>query len=76
MADYDALKDDEAFTQGHPVFKMAAHIDALEQEALRYRDALQKIVRVCAMDYEYQAWAKEALGGYTTATNKGVMYED
>lgn len=27
----------------------------------RYRHALEKIVRVNGMDYEYKAWAKEAL---------------
>ena len=28
---------------------------------MKYKEALEKIARVNAMDYEYQAWAKEAL---------------
>ena len=33
----------------------------LRGEMLRYKNALQAIVTVNAMDYEYKAWAKEAL---------------
>ena len=28
---------------------------------MKYKEALEKIARVNAMDYEYQAWAKKAL---------------
>ena len=36
-------------------------IKELENDSRRYRKALEKIVRVAAMDYEYKSWAKEAL---------------
>ena len=34
---------------------------SLQISELRYKTALQKIVGVNGMDYEYKAWAKEAL---------------
>ena len=36
-------------------------IKRLNNEVLRYKNALQKIVDVNGMDYEYRAWAKEAI---------------
>ena len=36
-------------------------INSLNNEMLRYKAGLSKIVTVNAMDYEYKAWAKEAL---------------
>jgi len=40
----------------------------LEIEARVYRHHLEKIVSVNAMDYEYKAWAKEALDACDKAT--------
>lgn len=33
----------------------------ISNEMLGFKNALEKIVRANAMDYEYKAWAKEAL---------------
>jgi hypothetical protein len=38
-----------------------SRIRELNNEALRYKSALQKITDVNGMDYEYKAWAKDAL---------------
>jgi hypothetical protein len=35
-------------------------IKSLNTENRKYKDALDKIVSVNAMDYEYKAWAKQA----------------
>ena len=40
-----------------------ALIKELSREAATYKAALEKIVRVNGMDYEYKTWAKEALEG-------------
>ncbi len=42
--------------------------DSSRKNENRYLTALEKIVGVNGMDYEYKAWAKEAL--LTTHTNK------
>lgn len=36
-------------------------IKKLNNEVIKYKNALHKIVRVNGMDYEYKSWAKEAL---------------
>lgn len=36
-------------------------INKLESENLMYKGALEKIVEVNGMDYEYRAWAKQVL---------------
>ncbi len=36
-------------------------IKELRADMVRYRNALEKIVEINAMDYEYKAWAKKAL---------------
>jgi hypothetical protein len=49
-----------------------------KQEHMKYKETLEKIARVNAMDYEYQAWAKEALAqpeqeyGVVAGIGKGV----
>ena len=43
---------------------------------MTYKEALEKIATVNAMDYEYQAWAREALAqpehGWTTEQLAGI----
>jgi len=36
-------------------------IKILKIENIKYKESLEKIVRVNAMDYEYKAWAKQAI---------------
>jgi hypothetical protein len=36
-------------------------IKLLKIENLKYQEVLEKIVKVNAMDYEYKAWAKQAI---------------
>lgn len=38
-----------------------SRIQELSKESAKYKHALEKIVSVNAMDYEYKAWAKGAL---------------
>jgi len=44
---------------------MQAEVDDLRAEVERLRSALGKIARVNACDYEYQQWARAALGEKT-----------
>ena len=41
--------------------ELLIELKAVEKESKKYKEALEKIVRVNAMDYEYKSWAKEAL---------------
>ena len=58
-----------------PIERQQRHIDKLSATVNRLREGLEWIVRVNAMDYEYRAVAKEALGATSRQNLNAVKRE-